>query len=201
MTNPETIRCDDLDRLLDDYLAGTLPENVAVALEMHASSCARCEPRLEAATRRPVDFVGALPSSLREDTLRAVEAARVGSPRRATRVARMPWAWTGGVTTIAAAVLVYVVTQRTDPQGPGIDSVRSVAVSPRHDPEVSPRERVAAQMADQDAQSEFAALDVASKELEEALAAAPGDRELRAYLSAVRARRDELARRVKAATS
>ena len=202
MMNPDTIRCEDLDRSLDDYLAGTLPEREAMALEAHAASCARCEPRLEAATRRPVHLSAALPASLREDTLRAVASARAGSTRRVARSVRAPWAWTGGITAIAAAVLVYVVTQRQDPAQPLVsDSTPSAVVATTPLDEVPSRERAAARLADQEAQSEFAALDAAGKELEEALAAAPTDRELRAYLSAVRARRDELARRVKAATS
>ena len=202
MINPDTIRCDDLDRSLDDYLAGSLSESEAVALETHAASCARCEARLEAATRKPVEFSAALPATLREDTLRAVAAARGGSSRQAVRPLRVPWKWAGGITAIAAAALVYVVTQRADPTQPSlIDSTRNPAVATAPDTEVSSRERAVARLADQEAQSEFAALDAAGKELEEALAAAPTDRELRAYLSSVRARRDELARRVKAATS
>jgi hypothetical protein len=202
MINPDTIRCDDLDRLLDAYLAGTLPESEAVALETHAASCARCEARLDAATRRPVDLSAALPATLREDTLRAVAVARGASPRRAARTMRVPWAWAGGITSIAAAALVYVVTQRVEPTRPDvIDSTRRPVVATAPDTEVPSRERVAARLADQEAQSEFAALDAAGKELEAALAAAPADRELRAYLSSVRARRDELARRVKAAAS
>ena len=201
MTNPDTIRCDDLERSLDDYLAGRLSERDAIALELHAASCARCEARLEAVTRRPVDLSAALPATLREDTLRAVESARTGSRGRHAQPIRRSWAWTGGLTAIAAAALIYVVTQRTVPPQEVIDSTRSSAVATATEPDVPSRERAAARLADQEAQSEFAALDEAGKELEAALAAAPADRELRAYLSAVRARRDELARRVKAATS
>ena len=202
MINPETPRDDHIDRLLDDYLAGTLSEGEALAIEAHAASCARCEDRLEAATRRPVELVGALPATLREDTLRAVAVARTVPPQHVARKVRAPWAWAGGITAIAAAALVYIVTQRTVPSPPhNVDSTRSPAVATAIDSEIPSRERAAARLADQEAQSEFAALDEADKELEAALAAAPADRELRAYLSAVRARRDELARRVKAATS
>ena len=103
---------------------------------------------------------------------------------------------------MAAAVLVYVVTPRTEsPRPDRQDSTANSAVVRATEIDIPSRERVAARLADQEAQSEFAALDEASRELEAALAAAPADRELRAYLAAVRARRDELARRVKAATS
>ena len=200
MINPDTTRCDHLDGSLDEYLAGTLSEAEALSLEAHAASCARCEPRLDAATRRAVVLSAVPPASLREDTLRAVAAART-VPRRATRHTRATWAWTGGLTAIAAAVLVYV-TQRTErPRPDRQDSTANSAVATAAEPEIPSRERVAARLADQEAQSEFAALDEAGRELEAALAAAPADHELRAYLSAVRARRDELARRVKAATS
>ena len=62
-------------------------------------------------------------------------------------------------------------------------------------------QRVSAQLAAERAQAEFRELDAAATEIESALAGSPADAELRAYLSSVRARRDELSRRVKEAAS
>lgn len=56
-------------------------------------------------------------------------------------------------------------------------------------------------LADIEARSEFAELDAAAVEIEAALNAAPNNTKLRTYLSTVRSRRDELARRVTRATS
>lgn len=200
MTHPITMSCDDLDRALPDYLAGALSEREALALERHAASCARCEARLDAATRRPVslELPDALRDGLRKDTLRAVASSRTA------RSASRTWMWAGGVTTMAAAALVFIVMRGTIPSdgSPGaVDSARGPDAVFADMDEVPARARVAARLADQEARSEFAALDAAAREIEAALAAAPADRELRAYLSSVRARRDELARRVKAATS
>ncbi len=205
MTNPDLITCETLEQQLADYLADALPQSAAEQLEAHAASCARCEVRLEAATRRPLLVASALPPSLRDDTLRAVQARRVKP--RALRNVSHAWRWRSGLAVAAAAALLVVLVNRDvsdqvveNPIG-GAETVGAVVDSPgvasAYDG-VGMR-RSAARLADDGARSEFAELAAAAGELEVALAATPDDRQLRAFLSTVRARRDELARRVKEA--
>ncbi len=112
--------------------------------------------------------------------------------------------WAGGVLLAVAATVLVFITQRQDPSSaPGASGpVSTVAAdTPRAvDPAMTAMQAVAS-FAEAEARPEFVALDAAARELEAALAAAPGDRELRAFLTAVRSRRDELSRRVKEATS
>jgi len=217
MTNTQSSPCHLLERRLADYLAGSLPEDVAVALEAHAAQCPACEARFEAATRRALSFAPELPPGLRDSTLRAVATRRSGADRAATsHVERsVRWRAGGGMAALAAAaVLIVFVLTRVDRReaatggGRLVDTARVATVAadspvtdaPRMDGEIGPMQS-ASRIAESQARSEFAELDAAARELEAALAASPTDRELRGFLSTVRARRDELSRRVKDATS
>ena len=175
--------CQQFDRIEADYLSGTLSETDARALEAHAASCASCEARLDAKTRRDVTaFAPTLPPELRTRTLAAVRARR-SAGRRARR-----W-WTAGIAAAAAAVVLSVGVARFT-SAPADDPTTTVATQ---DTAVSP----AATLAMLSSRDEFAALDEAIRELETALAASPGDAELQAFLASAIARRTELERQVK----
>ncbi len=206
-----------LEQRLADYLAGLLPVDVAVALETHAAQCPACEARFEAATRRALSFVPELPPDLRDPTLRAVATRRSGAVSAATSdVGRsVRWRAGGGMAALAAAaVLIVFVLTRIDRRGPAagggrfLDTAQVATVTAdslvtaarRMDGEIGPMQ-AASRIAETQARAEFAELDAAARELEAALAASPTDRELRGFLSTVHARRDELSRRVKEATS
>lgn len=197
-----TITCQQLDRALGDYLAGRLPASEAAGLEWHAGTCARCEGVLESVTQRATTFEPTLPPALRETTLRQVRAMALGR-RRTARI--------GFTSLAAAAVLTIVFSQwRAANDNPAADmpTVASgdVAAESLSRPADLPsvvdgRMGAASFLAETHAETEFAELDAAARELEEALKATPADRELREFLRTVNARRDELTRRVREATS
>lgn len=222
MTDASTT-CEDVARLLDAYVAGDLDDATSVRLERHASMCSACEARLELATRAAANDAAdslralgervQLPVGMRERLLQSAktgaapgelsstEAVSIDSVRwpAATAVRR----WGGGLITLAAAAALFVAV-RKDAQRVEV-AVPSVAATDSNVPAQTPtgeagRAAVVARIADDGARSEFVELDVATKELETELAKTPNDRDLRSYLSSVRARRDELERRVKDAT-
>lgn len=181
------LRCADVTRLRDAYLAGTLDSRSARAVELHAAGCAECGDVLEALTRVGIaDFAPVPTPDVRERTLAAVRR------RRAAR--RAPW-W-GGALAAAAAAALFVAGPWRDGAGDvaGPPPVTVAQAAPDSAP--SPATIAAARSA-----SEFEALDAAARELQQAIDAAPGDDELRDFLAAVRARRAELAQRVKDAAS
>jgi hypothetical protein len=204
--DPMDMTCDELTRLLPAYLQGALPEREARALEQHAATCDVCEPRLEAATRLELSFAPPLPASLRDNTLRAVQSSAASTPhrptsRRAAQASASRWRFMAGLTTLAAAaVLLIVVTRRAPVSVRSGDSAATVVLD-EQGLVANSMQAAAGRIADAGARAEFAQLDAAAREVEAALAAAPDDADLRAYARAVRARRDELARRVKEASS
>lgn len=191
MNSPTTFSCADFDRDLPSYLEGALADAEAERLEAHAAECARCEPLMEAATRRADTFAPALPWTVRDATLNTIAISRVNDAHRIR--AR----WLTGTGVLAAAALLSIFVSRESPVSV-VDSARGVREAVVAD---NPMVRIASQLADDEAKAQFAELDAAASELEIALVTAPNDRELRAYLNSVRARRDELARRVKEAKS
>jgi anti-sigma factor RsiW len=212
MTHVPATPCELFERQLPDYLAGGLSDAEARLVEAHAASCDGCERRLDAATRREFSYAPPLPAAVRDQTLQAVEARRTRTAldNRHPTVARpRRWVAAGGFTVLAAAaVLAVVVISRGADYMPGAAGSRDsgvVAVADAPTSTIAGIDDVgmmqsASQMAESQARSEFVALDEAAREIEAALAAAPTDRELRTFLSTVRARRDELSRRVKEAT-
>jgi hypothetical protein len=217
MTETADFQCDDFDRACSEYLAGKASERLVQRVEFHASHCARCELLLENATRQDVVFSPALPPELRESVTRSVASTpalrMVRDDESATATPpQAPRSWSVGrlvlpVLAIAAVLAVVVVGAREEP----IQSSTTVVVADSTD-DIAPGTApmldhdvgfvyTAARVASAQAQAEFTALDDAAQELEVALAQTPNDRELRAFLASVRARRDELTRRVREATS
>ncbi|MCC6243271.1 MAG: zf-HC2 domain-containing protein [Gemmatimonadaceae bacterium] len=216
--------CAQLDRLLSAYVANTLDERASSQLEQHAASCARCEAQLLLRTSAPARaladaFAPAVPASLRDDTLAAVAAARDARARQLGR--RMRWRIAMTTVTAIAAVVIVMVTRRAPRASTMVAGERAPELATAQAPRVaedvaapsamSPTSvstesvaaamlRVAEQLADEQSRAEFLVLDAAAAELEQALARTPGDVELRAYRSAVQARRDELSRRVRDVT-
>lgn len=190
MSSDAPMTCDAVDAVLRAYVANTLDDRTAEAIEAHVSQCARCEAVLEEATRIDVTaFAPPLPADVRASVL----AARpVGAPARSN-----PWMRpVVAVAALAAAATLYVTTSRAPSREPS----RTIASDPA--PAATVDAVVAAStLASQQAASEFRSLDAAAQELEAALEAAPDDREMRAYLDAVQARRAELAEKVAEAGS
>jgi hypothetical protein len=211
MTHVPPTPCADFERQLPDYLAGRLSDADARQVEAHAASCETCEPRLDAMTRREFVYAPPLPPTLRDQTLQAVHTRRSltveGGSRAPTHQPRR-WGAIGGLMGLAAAAVFAVFAINRDHDVPGAPSPAdtgtvAVADTPNSTPariEDVGMMQSAAQFAESQARSEFVELDAAAREIEAALAATPTDRELRTFLSTVRARRDELSRRVKEAT-
>lgn len=211
--------CADVERLLDQYHSGKLDDATSARLEQHASTCSVCEARVElvmrASSNRAVEALRArgeraqLPAGARAhvmETIRTgVQPALISEQtdilatrKRQTR--RSLSRWGGALATLTAAAAVLMISTRKEAQ-PIVNATGSAATTPALETSEKGPTATAARLADDEARSEFVELDVASKELEAELAKTPDDRDLRAYLSTVRARRDELQRRVKDATS
>lgn len=178
--------CEEFTRLEADYLAGRASAHEALALEAHASECARCGARLEAATRRDVaSFAPPLPPELRASTLAAVQR------RKETRRSSSRWRLGG----IAAAAAVTAMVLINAPNAREASPTPMIAVTSDTDLATTP-----STLATMKSRSEFEALDDAAREIESALANAPQDPELRDFLAAINARRAELEQRVKDAS-
>ncbi len=201
---PRTPECGAVDAALTDYLAGRLRERDAERLEAHAAGCARCERVLELGTRIPIaDFTPPLPDAVRGPVLAAI-SARPHSTQSRTAVARIAsWRWpiTGGALLAAAAAIFFARSSSTSELR--TESTRASIDSPAMAPSYNGNAAMesASRLASDQARTEFESLDAAAREIERALQSSPGDAQLRAYLSAVRARRGELMQRVKEATS
>jgi len=196
-----TLECTACDAGLADYLAGQLSERAAEQLEAHAAGCARCERILDRATRIPVaDFVPQLPVAARANVLAAVT-----TPLRRTQSGVRIASWRGplaGGALLAAAAALLLIARSPSTSEPQADSTRaSLDRPPALSYDGNAAMERAARLASDRAQAEFESLDAAAREIEGALQVSPADAELRAYLSAVRARRGELMQRVKEATS
>lgn len=176
-----TTTCQDLRAREDAYLAHSLSHAESSALEQHAAACSECSAWLEARTRRDVArFAPPLPDVLRARTLAAVR-----DRRRSVRQRR--WLVGAAAAAMVAAALVRPSTTRSIVV-PAVAAIDTAVPAPLA-------------MASQSSAGEFAALDEAARELQEAIAVAPQDAELRGFLASVLARRAELERRVKDAAS
>jgi hypothetical protein len=197
MTEQHPYDCAALDQSLDRYLAGGLAEQDALALEEHAAGCAACGAALEAATRRDWCFAPAVPEALRHTTLDAVERKAAQMRTRSSRNHRII-GYVTGLSSLAAAVLIAVLL-RSSSSAPSADG--NVASTESLSAEGAGVVAVVERIAGETAKSEFIALDAAAAELSAALTRAPEDLELLEYLAAIRARRNELQRRVAEAAS
>ncbi len=201
---PRTAACAAFDATLVDYLAGRLTERAAERIEAHAAECVRCECVLELATRVPdADFAPPLPDVVRTSVLAAVYAQPRSAATTAVGTLTPSWRWpiAGGALLAAAATLVLIARapETREPRGDSARASITTPPEPRYGGNAAMES--AARLASDRARSEFESLDAAAREIEGALQASPGDAELRVYLSAVRARRSELAQRVSEATS
>ncbi len=162
------MNCDDLDRLLADYLAGRLDDPTAIALEEHAGGCAGCAERLEASTRLPLALPRdvAPPAAVRQAVLDRITASR--SPARQRR-------WWVPAAIAATLVIGFAVTR------------------PASKSAMIPRSANPAAIAASRADGEFTRLDAARREIEAALRASPGDADLEAALARLDAQRRQLA--------
>jgi len=179
--------CEEFERLEARYLARATSDAETALMEAHASGCAVCGPRLEAATRRDVtSFAPPLPPELRARTLSAVHERKRARPRSHV--------WQYGGFAAAAAIVAMVLFN-----APVLSDWKAPSASP-----VAAGDSLAATsaavLATRSSRGEFEALDEAAREIQSALAAAPNDPELRQFLAAINARRAELERRVKDAS-
>lgn len=166
--------CTELDMALESYLSGDLDAPSALALEMHAAGCARCERELDARTR-----VALLPLAVDPPAeVRPVVLAAIRDARRRGR-----WRRLAGAAAVAAAAVVVLMSQPARKRASSVPGGASIA------------------LATERARPEFEALDQAARELEEALRARPDDPDLRAFLATVNERRAALARLVRDAAS
>ena len=169
------MNCADTNRRFDEWLAGTMSETEARALEAHAAECAACGERLEQATRFP-PLAAELtpPSSLRSEVLRAVSQSR-------SRHQRTRWLVTAGG--IAAVIVFALVQQPRQKHASDVDNGAAILFA---------RER---------ARPELESLDAAERELAGALRNNPGDRALAHALEDLRRQRLLLQKLVREAAS
>lgn len=178
------MNCNEFETNLTAYMSGSLSSAECWRMEQHAAGCAACETLMESTTVRPVDaFAPVIPTELRARTLSAVVSR--GRGRRAVR-------WVQGMALLAAASLAIVTLRPREKRAQPVHGNSVQDTLRRSDGAASALAR---------AQSEFQALDDATRELQSALATAPNDRQLGAFLTSVNARRAELERRVKDARS
>jgi anti-sigma factor RsiW len=148
---------------LEAWLAGTLSDGDARIVEQHAASCPSCEARLEAATdlgRLPREI--SPPPAVRALTMRAV----------ARRRARRTWLRLAvGGSAIAAIALLLLISR---------PATKSASDFPGAGTELLARAH---------ARPDFAALDAAERDVEQALRDQPGDPDLQEALRRIRHQR------------
>jgi predicted anti-sigma-YlaC factor YlaD len=155
--------CGMASERLDAWLAGTLNDADARTVEEHAAGCPSCEARLEAANhlgRLPREI--SPPPPLRAVTMHAVARRRVRRNWRRLAV---------GGSAVAAIALLLLIGR------PATKSARDV---PRAGAELVARTH---------ARPEFAALDAAERDIEQALRDQPGDPDLNEALTRIRQQR------------
>ncbi len=175
--------CDQFAAQLAPHIERTLTASQCDSLELHASTCTTCEALLESATAGLLPaFSPELPTELRVPVLQAVT-----SFRHASRITR----WTRASALFGTAALLALMLRPTGKHGQVViaDSTTTTTAAVSRLP------------ADDLSRSEFIALDDAARELETAIARAPNDKQLSAFLQSVTERRAELQRRVKDARS
>ena len=162
--------CAEFAERFDAWLAGTLADADARAVEQHAAECAACGARLSAVSR-----LGAVsreippPPALREITLRAV------AQRRAiARWRRMA----AGITAVAAIALLFLISRPTRKSASDFPGASTELIAMAH------------------ARPELADLDAAERDVEHALRDQPADRALTGALTRIRRQREALRRLV-----
>jgi hypothetical protein len=162
--------CAEFAERFDAWLAGTLTDADARAVEQHAAMCAACGARLSA-----VSQVGAIsreippPPALREITLRAV------AQRRAiARWRRMA----AGITAVAAIALLFLISRPTRKSASDFPGASTELIAMAH------------------ARPELADLDAAERDVEHALHDQPADSALTGALTRIRRQREALRRLV-----
>ncbi|MBC7840875.1 MAG: zf-HC2 domain-containing protein [Gemmatimonadaceae bacterium] len=176
--------CQDFDDQFDAYARGALRDDAATALEQHAADCAVCASRLERLPQIDVSmYMPALPSGVRDATLAAIRRKPAISVRGR---------WIASAILAAAAALAFV----TLPEWRRSRAAAYVAAPQDTLVRTGP---AATTLATDRAKTEFQAIDAAERELLSAIAVAPDDAQLRAFLTSVKAQREELRRRVEAA--
>jgi hypothetical protein len=167
--------CADTDRRFAEWLAGTLPEADARALEAHAGECAACGDRLERAFTLPtLPAEVTPPSSLRADLLASIAGAR----RRQRRVR-----WLVSASAVAAVMFFALVQQPRRKEADDLDNGAAILFA---------MER---------ARPELESLDEAERELTAALQRTPDDRALAHALEDLRRQRQQLQKLVRGAAS
>ncbi|MGH7524715.1 MAG: zf-HC2 domain-containing protein [Gemmatimonadales bacterium] len=160
---------------VDAWLAGTLTEAEAAAVERHAAACPLCAARLDAGTRfDPLARELSPPAALRASILDLVAKRRARRNR---------WRWAAGAGAIAATVAILLSIRPHS---------RSATTVPGDTHAVNATTR---------AQPDFAALDAAEHDVLDALRSHPEDAGLVDALNRIRRQRDELHRIVLAAQS
>lgn len=169
------MNCADVDRRFAEWLAGSLSEAEARALEAHAVGCDACGDRFEAATRQ-----AALPGTLAPPPALRAEVLGAVAQLRARRRRAKWWATASG---IAAVLFIALVSQPRRKQASDVDYGAAILFAMDR------------------ARPEFAALDAAERDLVAALKEAPADRGLAQALEDVRRHRTELQRLIREAKS
>lgn len=215
--------CVDVSSQLRDYVAGSLSDGDARAIEWHAAHCTTCESLLLGgdhellAIRDAATVLGQhIPLDGREaDQLRRATLERVHGVPRAPRVQDVPFTrgargeraaaprlpqWFVPAGTLLAASLLLLLARRSTgdrtPTAANINGAGSDSAWMAFPGATSAPMRSALQLAREQAAPEFEALDTARKEIDLALAAAPNDNALREFRDAIDARRRELETRV-----
>ncbi len=102
------MHCNDTDKLLDDYIDGTLADTDRAAIDAHVETCARCQGEVDnaVALRDRLEAYGAaLPAPDADFFDRALATATARSQRESQR---RSWL-TGFGTAVAAGLVVWLV--------------------------------------------------------------------------------------------
>jgi anti-sigma factor RsiW len=162
--------CDMSSERLDAWLAGTLNDAEARAVEQHAAECPACGLRLEAGSR-PEQLLRELPPP---PALRAVTLRAVAQRRAAARWRR----FAAGASVIAAIALLLVISRPATKAASSVAGAGTELLARTH------------------ARPEFAQLDAAERDVEQALRDHPEDPELTDALTRIRRQREALQRLV-----
>jgi hypothetical protein len=126
-------------------------------------------------------------AAMRAHVLETITTGKTARARRGVLAPR--WRWAAVTSLAAAAALVVLVARRDVPDiVVDLEGVNSASM------------RTALTLASREASPEFAVLDAAALELDDALRRTPDDAELRRFRAALDARRDELAHRIRSVT-
>lgn len=125
------MNCNDLNRLVDDWLDGDLPADRAAALEAHAAGCAPCAARL-ARERALLDRLRRLPVPEPDD--RWFEQALATAAGHDLQRRRRRWFGIGGALAASLVVVIGLSVQPAPPapSAPAIPGL-SIALHDEHE--------------------------------------------------------------------